>query len=266
MPAGGAGSWTPSTGPPEGPAANQPPGGRRVPLPLACRATTSSPYNRLPMSSPPPAASLADLTVRELTARLASRAAVPGGGSASALVGALGASLVEMVCALTVGHAQYTEVDPVARQVAAAAGDLRLALLGAADDDAAAYQAVADARRLPKDTDEERAARSTAIREATVGATEVPLRICRLASTVLDLAATIAPIGNRNAVSDAGVAALLGAAAVRGAAYNVTINVPYLPDGHPLRADGPREVAALEEATTAREGAALAAVRARMGE
>lgn len=208
--------------------------------------------------------SIAELTVRDLTARLASRAPVPGGGSASALSGALGAALVEMVCQLTLGRPEYADVDPVARQIGTAAGELRASLLTAAEEDAAAYLMVVAARRMPRDSGEERAARKAAVGEASVAATEVPLRIARLAAEVLDLAAGIAPIGNRNAVSDAGVAALLAATAVRGASLNVTINLPSLPEGHALRSDGPKRLAELEARVARREGEALAAVRQRM--
>jgi len=209
--------------------------------------------------------SLADLTVRDFAERLASHAPVPGGGSASALAGALGAALVEMICALTTGRAEYADVEAVARQAGAAAADLRSALLVAADDDAAAYEAVVMARKLPRGTDDEKAARATAVAEATVGATEVPLRIARLSSEVLELAASMAALGNARAVSDAGVAALLAAAALRGAALNVMINVPYLPDGHPLASEAPARVEELEAAAAAREGQALATVDQRLG-
>jgi len=212
------------------------------------------------MSSP----SLAELTVRDLTERLASRAPVPGGGSASALAGALGAALVEMVCELTVGKPEYEDVDPVARQIGAAAGELRGSMLAAAEEDAAAYLDVVAARRLPRDSDEEREARKAAIGEASVTATEVPLRVARLAAEVLDLAASIAAIGNRNAVSDAGAAALLAAAAARGAALNVRINLPSLPEAHPLRADAAMRLAELDASVTKREAEALAAVSQRM--
>jgi formiminotetrahydrofolate cyclodeaminase len=208
--------------------------------------------------------SLAELTVRDLTERLASRAPTPGGGSASALGGALGAALVEMVCELTVGRPEYEDVDPIARQIGAAAGELRVALLDAAQEDATAYEAVAEARRLPRETDEEKAARKAAIAEASVAATEVPLRVVRLALDVLDVAARMAPIGNRNAVSDAGVAALFAAAAARGAALNVTINLPALPEDHPLRRDGARRLAEMDAAVAQRESEALSAVRQRI--
>jgi len=156
--------------------------------------------------------------------------------------------LVEMICALTTGRAEYADVEAVARQAGAAAADLRSALLVAADDDAAAYEAVVMARKLPRGTDDEKAARATAVAEATVGATEVPLRIARLSSEVLELAASMAALGNARAVSDAGVAALLAAAALRGAALNVMINVPYLPDGHPLASEAPARVEELQAA------------------
>jgi formiminotetrahydrofolate cyclodeaminase len=215
------------------------------------------------MSSPTPT-SLAELTVRDLTERLASRAPTPGGGSASALGGALAAALVQMVCELTLGRPESEDVDPLARQMGAAAGELRAALLDTAQEDAAAYDLVAQARRLPRETDEDQAARRAAIAEATVTATEVPLRIMRLASEVLDLAARMAPIGNRNAVSDAGVAALFAAAAARGAAFNVAINLPSLPEGHALRAEATRRLADHEAGLAAREHEALTAVEQRI--
>lgn len=208
--------------------------------------------------------SLAELTVRDLTERLASRAPTPGGGSASALGGALAAALVEMVCELTVGRPEYEDVDPIARQIGAAAGELRVALLEAAEQDAVAYDRVAAARRLPRDTDDEKAARKAAIAEASIEATEVPLGVVRLSQEVLDVAARMAPIGNRNAVSDVGVAALFAAAAARGAAFNVAINLPSLPEGHPLRSEGARKLAELESAVSRRESEALTAVRQRI--
>lgn len=214
--------------------------------------------------STPPNQSLPELSVRDLAARLASRDPTPGGGSASALAGALAAALVEMVCELTVGRPETAHVDPVARQIGTAAADLRRALLEAADEDATAYDAVAAARRLPRETDVEKAARRTAIGEATVAATEVPLRVVALAQEVLDLAARMAPIGNRNAISDAGVAALLAAAAARGAAFNVTINLPSLPEGHALRAEAARRLAELEATAPLREHEALDAVERRI--
>ena len=212
------------------------------------------------MSSHP----LAEMTVRDLTARLATSDPVPGGGSASALAGALGAALVEMVCELTVGRPEHQDVDPVARQIGDAAADLRRELLEAAEADATAYEAVVMARRLPRTTDEERANRKAAIGVATVAATEVPLRVAELATEVLGLVVGIAPIGNRHAVSDTGVAALLAATAARGAAFNVRINLPSLPAEHPLRTEAPTRLTDLEATVAEREQQAMAIVRERM--
>jgi formiminotetrahydrofolate cyclodeaminase len=217
------------------------------------------------MSTPAaPTPSLPELSVRDLTARLASPDPTPGGGSASALGGALAAALVEMVCELTVDRPEYADVDPVVRQIGTAAGELRRALLDAAEEDAAAYDAVAAARRLPRGSDEEKTARRAAIGEASVAATEVPLRVMHLASEVLGLAGQVAPIGNRNAISDAGVAALFASASARGAAFNVSINLPSLPDGHELRAEATRRLAELKATVPRREREALEAVERRI--
>ena len=105
-----------------------------------------------------------------------------------------------------------------------------------AEQDASAYEAVVTARRLPKETDENAATRGAELGAPWSAAAEVPLRTAEVAAEVLDLARRIAPIGNPNAVSDAGVAAQLAASAsVRGAILNVRINLPYLPADEPLR-------------------------------
>jgi formiminotetrahydrofolate cyclodeaminase len=170
-----------------------------------------------------------------------------------------------MVCELTVGRAAYADVEPIAREAGAAARTLRDELVDLAEEDAAAYEAVVRARKLPRETETERATRSAALDAASVAAAEVPLRTAHVASGVLELAERIAPIGNRNAVSDAGVAALLAAAAVRGAVLNVRINLPYLPAGAALVASAPAELAGLEVAAATVDAAALAAVSARLG-
>jgi formiminotetrahydrofolate cyclodeaminase len=197
---------------------------------------------------------LSQLPLSDLTARLASREPIPGGGSASAIAGAMGAALVGMVAELTVGRrdalAHAAEIEPIRDEAAR----LRAELLGLAEADAAAYEAVVRARRLPRGVDEEAEVRRAAIATATRGATEAPLRIARTAASVLELAHRLAPIGNPNAASDAGVAALLAAAAVRGAALNVRINLPYLAADDPLRAQAPGELAGLETRAAQLEG------------
>ena len=207
---------------------------------------------------------LSDLPLQALLDRLASSDPVPGGGSAAALAGAMGAALVAMVAELTIGRTEYSEHDPTLRDLRVAALDRQQLLLSLAEEDASAYQAVVAARRMIKETEPEREARAAALRTAMIGAARVPLRTANVAAEVLELASQIAPIGNRNAVSDAGVAAQLAGAALRGALLNVRINLPYLPVDEPLRASAPAELIRLEAVADERERTALAAVDARL--
>jgi len=207
---------------------------------------------------------LNDLTVGALIERLASSDPVPGGGSASALAAAMGAALVAMVAELTIGRPEAVEHEAAIRELRAAAQQRCAELLGLAEQDAAAYQAVVMARRLPKDSEAERQARATALRSAMVDAARVPLQAATAAAEVLDLAQRIALIGNRRAVSDAGVAAQLAAAGLRGALLNVRINLPHLAADEPLRDSAPAQIAALESLAAERERAAMAAVDARL--
>lgn len=207
---------------------------------------------------------LSDLTLDALLDRLASSDPVPGGGSAAALAGAMGAGLVAMVAELTIGRPEYAEHDATVTELRAAAVTRKELLLALAEEDAVAYDAVVSARRLPKESESERAARATALRGAMLDAAHVPLRTAVVAGEVLQLAERIAPIGNRNAVSDAGVAAHLAAAALRGALLNVRINLPYLAADEPMRLSAPDEISGLEALATEHEQAALDAVDARL--
>ncbi len=208
---------------------------------------------------------LIDRSVRDLAAGLSSSAPVPGGGSAAAIAGALGASLVSMVAALTAGRAGYESVDDEVRSIGGEAAGLRDRLLELAERDSEAYDAVMQARRLPKESDDERAARKAAMGESFVLAAQVPLETARTAAQVIKLAARIAPIGNPNAASDAGVAAQLASAATRGAILNVRINLPYLPAGAAIGASAPDEIARLETSAAEVEARALASVAVRLG-
>ena len=207
---------------------------------------------------------LADLTVREMLDRLASSAPAPGGGSAAALAGAMGAGLVAMVAELTIGRREYAEHEATVTQLRSDAVTRKDLLLDLADEDATTYQSVVAARRMPRESEAERATRSAALGEAMLAAARIPMHIATVAAEVAALAEQIAPIGNRNAASDSGVAAQLAAAAVRGAALNVRINLPYLPADEPLRLSAPDELARLEAEATAHEFAALRAVNALM--
>jgi formiminotetrahydrofolate cyclodeaminase len=212
----------------------------------------------------PTTTSLSDLSARELVARLATHEPIPGGGSAAALAGAMGAALVAMVAELTIGRPDATERDAELRELRDNANSHRERLLQLADDDANAYDAVVRARRLPRESESDKEQRRQAVDAAMVEAAAVPLQTAQVAAVVLDLAARIAPIGNRNAVSDAGVAAQLAATAVRGAILNVRINLPYLPDGAALSAEAPAELARLASAADEGEATALSAVERRL--
>jgi formiminotetrahydrofolate cyclodeaminase len=161
---------------------------------------------------------------------LASGAATPGGGCASALSGALAAGLTAMVARNTASSEKFADRAGEMNQVVTEADRLRGELLDLVDEDAKAFDQVMAAFRLPKETPEERAARSEAIRQGYKAAVEPPLRVCMRSLRVLELALQVAEQGNPNAVSDAGVAALLAAAALEGAALNVQINLGSIKD------------------------------------
>lgn len=207
---------------------------------------------------------LSELTLDAFIGRLGSDAPAPGGGSASALAGAIGASLVQMVVALTSGRAGAELAENDLRELGLAAAGFQSELLQLVDTDAAAYASVIAARRLPRATDRERELRRVQIDAAVREATRAPLTIAQRAEAVLKLAERLAPIGNRNAISDAGVAGLLAAAALRGAALNVQINLPYLPEDEPLRRDAAQRVGELLDGLDVREAALRAAVAERL--
>lgn len=207
---------------------------------------------------------LADLSIRDFTARLATGDPVPGGGSAAAVAAAVAAGLVGMVAELTLGRAEYAAFEAAAREIQGAASSLRNQLLELAQEDAEAYEAVVRARRLPQESDEDRSLRRAALESATREATRVPLRTAQSAAQLLSLAGQVAPIGNRNAVSDAGVAADLAAAALRGALLNVRVNLPGLPEQDELRVEAERELNRLDAAAIEDEARVRAAVLARM--
>lgn len=169
-------------------------------------------------------------TVEQFLNELASKAPVPGGGSVAALSGALAAGLVTMVCDLTIGKKQYAEVEAEIRGFRERAEALRARLQELMQADVEAYGRLAAAYKLPRETEEEQADRYAAIQEATMAATEVPLTIAEAAAEVVTLAGPVAEKGSKLAVSDAGIAAILGEAAVHSALMNVKINLPTLDD------------------------------------
>lgn len=170
-------------------------------------------------------------------ASVASSNPVPGGGSVAAHAGALAAALAQMVAGLTVGKKKYVAVDAEMKEAALKAAALGNQLAALVKRDAEAYALVSDAYKLPKEPAEAASHRAEAVTNALLKAAEVPLETARAAVDVAALALLVAEKGNTNAVTDAGVAALLAATSARGAAYNVRVNVQALDDktkGEPL--------------------------------
>jgi methenyltetrahydrofolate cyclohydrolase len=162
--------------------------------------------------------------------RLASGDPTPGGGSAAALAGALAAGLVSMVCNLTLGREKYRASESDVHAIHERAEQLRGRLQSGIAADAAAYDGVMAAYRLPRGSDEERDRRADKIQSATMEATRVPLEIGTDAAAVLELARAAVPITNPNAASDLTVAGLLATAAARGAIANAEMNLATLRD------------------------------------
>ncbi|RMF47000.1 MAG: hypothetical protein D6755_05825, partial [Anaerolineae bacterium] len=163
---------------------------------------------------------------------LASSAPAPGGGSAAAHAGAMAAALVAMVARLTVGRKKYADVKERMWQIIEEAEEKRAALTQAVQEDAAAFEGVMAAFKMPKGTSEEQNRRKQAIQEATLQAAKVPLGVAHMVVDVLDLVAQVAELGNTNAITDAGTAAALSKAALSGASLNVRINLTSLDDQH----------------------------------
>jgi formiminotetrahydrofolate cyclodeaminase len=171
-----------------------------------------------------------DTAIEPFLDQLASSAATPGGGSAAAILGGMGAALVSMVCNLTIGKKKYADVEGDMKEVLAKAEDLRHRMTAMIQDDVRAFDTVMGAYGMPKETEEEKVARDATIQDALKMATDVPIRCCRLAREVIDLSLIASEKGNINVISDAGVGVLSAYAALRSAALNVYINAKMISD------------------------------------
>lgn len=174
--------------------------------------------------------SLTELTVKQFTATTASGEPVPGGGSISALCGALAAALGEMVTHLTIGKKKYADVQGIMEEIASKLAPASGILLKAVDMDAQAYDMVFQAYKLPKGTEDEIENRNSMIQEALKHAANVPFSVAKMVNTFLPDLMTIALSGNQNAITDAYVATMCARTAALGAAANARINLASIND------------------------------------
>lgn len=173
---------------------------------------------------------LTELSLTSFLDELSSASPSPGGGAAAAFAGATGASLVAMVCRLTIGRKSYQHVDAEFQAMLPRAEALHKQLLDLMAQDADAYTAVIAAYQLPKENDAEKMARTAAVQNALKHASEVPLEVAQACAEVLALSEKAAAEGNKNAASDGGAGALLAEAGLRAALLNVEINLGLIQD------------------------------------
>ena len=173
---------------------------------------------------------LIELKMNEYLDILLSNAPAPGGGSVSALAGAQGAALMAMVCDLTTAKETSADDHELCREIREKAGELYEGFARAVDEDTEAFNLVAAAFKMPKDTDQQKEARKKAIADGTLEATKVPFRVMSMASEGLQLAERLQGHYNRNCDSDYGVGVLNLMTCMRGAWLNVKINLPGVKD------------------------------------
>jgi len=169
-------------------------------------------------------------SIEKFLDRLASADATPGGGSAAAIMGAMGAALVSMVCNLSIGKKGYESVQTDIKKMLEESEVLRHRLTAMVAEDVAAFDSLMAAYKRPKTSDEEKLQRAAAIQAALRLATEVPLDCARRCAEVVGLARRASEVGYHGVISDGGVAALAAHSAARSAALNVHINAPSLKD------------------------------------
>jgi len=184
---------------------------------------------------------------------LASSSATPGGGTAAALAGAASAALIGMVCNLTIGRPRFAAAEDDLRAALAQAEALRERLTTLAEADTGAFNQVMAAYRLPKDSDEQQIARQAAIQTALKQATQVPLETAVACAAALRLVGRIIAYINPNALSDAGTAAVLAEAGLRGAQFNVAVNLAGIQDAEFVQEARQALARALEGAGEERE-------------
>jgi len=206
---------------------------------------------------------IGEQTIDRFLATLASDSPTPGGGAVAALAGAAGAALIEMVCNLTIDKKNYEDAWDRMRELRGQAERARSELVALADRDATAFDGVMEAFKMPKDTDGQRAVRTTAIQGSYLAAAKVPLEIAKASASLMPLALETVERGNVNAASDGVSAAQMLFAGTECAIYNVQINAAALKD-EAAAAALRDEVAALEGTAEELLAAANAAFTARL--
>lgn len=189
---------------------------------------------------------LSEMKISDLLEKTASDDPVPGGGSMAALSAATAASLTEMVANLTIGKKGYEAVEEEMKFIAEKMRPLREKLLDDLDHDAEAYNKVFSAFKLPKNSEEEKEKRQKAIQEGLKHAAQVPMAVAEDACRILELTRTVIEKGNKNAVTDGAVAAMMARTAVLSALFNVKINLGSIKD-KAFVDDLSEKVVALEE-------------------
>ena len=202
-------------------------------------------------------------SVDDFLERLASSAATPGGGSAAAIMGAMGAALVSMVCNVSLGKKGLEDAESELLAIRTESEGLRLKLTGMVEEDIAAFDSLMAAYKLPKITEADKAGRSAAIQAALHRATQVPLECARACAAVISLARRSAERGYRGVISDAGVGVAAAHGALRSAALNVFINAPALND-RAFAQQAVAEIEALMAAGAIENDAVYALVRGRL--
>ncbi len=198
-----------------------------------------------------------NMTIQEFAMQTASNEPVPGGGSISALAGSLAAALTEMVAGLTIGKKKYADVEEEMKEAVEPMKAVCAQLLDDITRDSESFDQYMQALTLPKETEEEKAARTEAMQNGLKAAVEVPLSVAKAACGILPYAETMVVKGNKTAVTDALVATMMARTAVLGAGFNVKINLESIKDQEYVDRIG-KEVAELEKQAIEQEKKILA--------
>lgn len=203
-------------------------------------------------------------SLREVIEESASNAPTPGGGSVSAVVACFGVAMTAMVCNLTLGKEKYKEVEPQVKEILNTTGGLLNRLEELVKADMESFDSFMAAYRLPKGTEEEKAVREAAVQKALKSSTDTPMEIARVCLKALKVTEQLSKIGNKMAISDAGVAALAAEAALNGVLLSADANIPSISDRDYVNRIVDEKKALVMEAGRLKEKT-LAVVRQKMG-